>query len=157
MSRWSCEDEVMDPLAVKYVITSPLSLGRVMWWYAEDELWPTAIDLSAAEVADLAPRFAELRATPIDLVELLWPGAPSGDAYLVLGTIELLEGHPRPAARRHRRGGPMPDVLEISEDQRWRDPVLAEVLRLVDERAGFPSNDVPVWRRHRLHGRYAAG
>ena len=146
----------MDLSGVKYVITSPLSLGRVLWWYGEDELWPVALGLSAAEVAGLASRFAELLAAP-QVVELLWPGAPIADAHLVLGTFEHLEGWGRPAASRHRRGRPLLPVLDVAEGLRWRDPVLAEVLRLVDERAGFPPAQVPAWQRHRLHGRYAYG
>ena len=80
----------MDPAAVKYVITSPLSLGRVMWWYGEDGLWTAALLLEPAVVADLAPHLAELRAAP-GVLELLWPGAPLADAHLVLGTIAHLE------------------------------------------------------------------
>ena len=146
----------MRPLAVKYVITSPLSLARVLWWYGEDELWTAALELMPTAVADLAPRLAELRASP-EMVELLWPGAPGADAYLVLGAIEHFEGHPRPAARRHRRGGPLPDVLDVGEKKRWRDPALAEVYRLVQRRAGDPAEGLPPWRLHRLRGRYAAG
>ena len=141
---------------VKYVITSPLSLGRVMWWYGEDALWPAALELAPAEVADLSTRFAELLVPP-ERIEILWPGAPSADAHLVLGTIEHFEGRTRPAARRHRRGGPMPDVLDVSEEERWRDPTLVEVLRLVDQRIGAPPHRTPPWLRPRLHGRWAAG
>jgi hypothetical protein len=140
--------------AAKYVITSPLSLARVLWWYGEDALWPAAQRLAPAAVAGLAPRLAELRDAP-DIVDLLWPGAPLADGYLVLGAIEHLEGHPRPAARRHRRGGPMPDVLDRGEDERWRDPALAEVLRLVQEQSGTPIGGRPPWRLPRLLGRYA--
>lgn len=146
----------MSPFAVKYVITSPLSLARVLWWYGEDDLWPAGLGLAPAVVADLAPRFAELRATP-EVVELLWSGAPLPDAHLVLGTIEHLEGRPRPAVRRHRRGGPMPDVLDLGESERWHDPALAEVFRLVQERTGAPSDGPQPWALPRLHGRYAAG
>lgn len=60
----------MRPFAVKYVITSPLSLARVSWWYGEDDLWPSALALTPDVVADLAPRFAELRAAP-EIVDLL--------------------------------------------------------------------------------------
>jgi hypothetical protein len=144
------------PFAVKYVITSPLSLARVQWWYGEDDLCVAALGLAPAAVADLAPRFAELRATP-EVMELLWPGAPIADAHLELGTIEHLEGRSRPAARRHRRGGPMPDVLDLGEDDRWRDPVLAEVLLLVQERTGAPMDGPQPWQLPRLRGRYAAG
>lgn len=148
---------LVDLSGVKYVVTSPLSLGRVLWWYGEDELWSKAVLLMPSEVADLAPRFGELHAAP-EIMELLWPGAPIRDAHLVLGTIEYLEGRPRPAARRHRRGGALPRVLDVNEELRWRDPSLAEVLRLVDERVGgshLPTS--PPWRRYRLHGRYAPG
>jgi hypothetical protein len=144
------------PFAVKYVITSPLSLARVLWWYGEDDLWPAALGLAPAVVADLAPRFAELRAAP-EIVELLWSGAPLADAHLVLGTIERLEGRPRPAVRRHRRGGPMPVVLDLGENERWQDPALAEVFRLVQERTGAPSDGPQPWQLPRLHGRYAPG
>ena len=141
---------------VKYVITTPLSLARVMWWYGEDELWPAALELTPETVADLAPRFAALRAVP-ERLEILWPGAPIADAYLVLGTIEHLEGQERPAVRRHRRGGPMPDELDRSEEERWRDPALVEVLRLLAERTGRPPSTTPPWLLPRLHGRYAGG
>ena len=144
----------MGRFAIKDVITSPLSLARVLWWYGEDDLWREALGLAPAVVADLAPRFAELRNAP-EIVELLWSGAPLADAYLVLGAIEHLEGHPRPAVRRHRRGGPMPDELYHAEAERWHDPALTEVHRLVMERTGEPG--VAPWRLPRLHGRYAAG
>jgi hypothetical protein len=146
----------VDSAAVKFVITSPLSLARLLWWYGEDGLWTRALLLEPAVVADLAPRLAELRAAP-EVLELLWPGAPEADAYLVLGAIEHLEGRPRPAARRHRRGGPMPDPLDVSEHERWHDPVLDEVFRLVWERAGSPADGPHPWQLPRLHGRYAAG
>ncbi|WP_107772443.1 hypothetical protein [Nocardioides sediminis] len=144
----------MLPTAISYVITSPLSLARVLWWYGEDALWPVALELPASVVADLAPRFAELRSAP-EGMELLWPGAPLADAHLVLGVIEHVEGRPRPAARRHRRGGPMPALLDADEDERWHDPTLAEVLRLVHQRTAT-SGEAPVPSRlGRLHGRYS--
>jgi hypothetical protein len=146
----------MDRGAVKYVITSPLSLARILWWYGEDELWPAALALEPSAVADLAPRFAQLRATP-EIVDLLWPGAPLADAHLVLGTIERLEGRPRPAARRHRRGGPIPARLDVGEDERWHDPDLAKVFRLVQERSGVTGDGPQPWQLPRLHGRYAPG
>jgi hypothetical protein len=146
----------VDAAAVKYVITSPLSLARIMWWYGEDGLWTPALHLEPAVVASLAPRLAELRASP-GVLELLWPGAPLADAHLVLGAIEHLEGRPRPAMRRHRRGGPMPDRLEVSEDERWGDPALAEVFRLVWERAGSPLDGPQPWQLPRGCGRYASG
>lgn len=146
----------MDPAPVKYVITSPLSLARIMWWYGEDDLWTPALLLEPAAVAELAPRFAELRAAP-GVLELLWPGAPVADAHLVLGTIEHLEGRPRPAARRHRRGGPMPDQLDWGENERWQDPALAEVFRHVQQRTGSPLDRPQPWQLPRLWGRYAPG
>lgn len=141
---------------ISFVITSPLSLGRVLWWYGEDALWPAALDLSPSAVAGLAPRFAELLSKP-ESIESLWPDAPMSDAHLVLGAIEHLEGQARPAARRHRRGAPMPDVLEVSEAERWADPALAEVIRLVDERTGSPPDLTAPWLRPRMRGRWAPG
>lgn len=145
----------MRPYAIKYVITSPLSLARVLWWYGEDELWGAALGLAPATVADLSPRFAQLRASP-EIMDLLWPGCPVADAHLVLGVIEQLEGRPRPAERRTRRGSAMPDVLDLGERERWHDPDLAEVLRLVLERTGSPDGLEP-WRLGAVHGRYAPG
>jgi hypothetical protein len=146
----------MGPHVVKDVITSPLSLARVLWWYGEDDLWCAALALAPLEVAGLAARFAELRNEP-RVIDLLWPGAPQRDAHLVLGTIEYLEGHPRPAARRHRRSGPMPDELDRAEEERWHDPALLEVFHLVHERAGEPYDGPEPWQLPRLHGRYAPG
>ena len=146
----------MGPYPVKEVITSPLSLARVLWWYGEDDLWAAALVLTPVVVAQLAPRFAELRSAP-RVTELLWPGAPRADAHLVLGTIEYLEGHPRPAVRRHRRGGPMPDELDVGEEDRWHDPALREVLHLVAARTGEPHRGPEPWQLPRLRGRYAAG
>ena len=147
----------MDAAAVKYVITSPLSLARIMWWYGEDGLWTAALLLEPAVVADLAPRLAELRAAP-EVLDLLWPGAPLADAHLVLGAIEHLEGRPRPG----RRAGidavdRCLDRLDVSEPERWRDPVLAEVFRLVQERTGSPLDGPHPWQLPRLRGRYAPG
>ena len=144
----------MRPFAVRYVVTSPLSLARVLWWYGEDDSWPAALGLAPAVVADLAPRFAELRAVP-EMVELLWPGAPVADAHLVVGVLEHLEGRPRPAVRRHRRGGPMPEVLDLGEVERWQDLALAELWRLVQERTAAPSDGPRPWQLPRVHGRYA--
>jgi hypothetical protein len=143
---------------VAFVVTSPLSLGRVMWWYGEDTLWGPALELAPVEVADLAPRFASLLADH-RLLDELWHVVPRLDAHLVLGTIEHFEGRVRPPARLHRRGGPMPDVLDLdlSEEARWRDPALAEGLRLVDERTGMSQPRRPELLRPRLHGRWASG
>jgi hypothetical protein len=139
---------------VRLVVTSPLSLARVLWWYGEDGLWPRALTLRPTEVADLAPRFAELLAQPL-LVADLWPCPPRHDAHLVLGTIEHLEERLRPAARRHRRSGPMPDELDLSEEARWADPVLAAVLLLVDLRTERVEARDPASLRPRVHGRWA--
>jgi hypothetical protein len=141
---------------VELVVTSPLSLARVMWWYGEDALWSAALELAPVEVADLATRYAELL-THRELIDDLWPGAPSLDAHLVLVTIEHLEGRARAAARRHRRGGPMPEVLDLGEEAGWRDPAPAEVLRLVDARTGESRPRAPESLRPRLHGRWAPG
>ena len=146
----------MEPVATRYVVTSPLSLARVMWWYGEDDAGPQRSSSTAGRGG--RPRAAVRRAPRRSRdVQLLWPGAPVADAHLVLGTIEHLEGRPRPAARRHRRGGPMPDRLDRDEDERWRDPALAEVFRLVQERTGSPLDGPQPWQLPRLRGRYATG
>ncbi len=139
---------------IGFVITSPLSLARVLWWYGEDALWPRALELTPAEVGRLAPAFARLRNDP-RLVAHTWPSAPA-DAYLLLPTIGLLEGAVRPAARRHRRATSlMPPVLDVDEDRRWKDPQLLEVCREVDRLSGSRSVGDPPWDRPRLRGRWA--
>ena len=51
----------------------------------------------------------------------------------------------------------MAEELDRDEDERWRDPALAEVLRLVQERTGGPSDGPQPWQLPRLRGRYATG
>ena len=84
----------MDAATVKYVITSPLSLARIMWWYGEDELWTAAFLLEPAVVADLAPRLAG--SVPLPRFSsccgqvrhwrtLIWRSAPSSTSRATLG------------------------------------------------------------------------
>ena len=49
------------------------------------------------------------------------------------------------------------DTYDLSEDERWRDPALAEVLRLVRESTGSPTDGLEPWQLPRLRGRYAPG
>ncbi len=140
---------------IRYVVSSPLSLARLLWWYGEDDLWPRALALAPDQVAALAASFAQLRTDPA-AVARQWPTAPRHDAPLLLPTIGLLEGTSRPAVRRHRRpDAAMPAALAVEEEERWRDPQLEEVARIVDtlsgvrERLGVPA-DQP-----RLRGRWA--
>jgi hypothetical protein len=115
------------------VVTSPLSLARLLWWYGEDELWPRALSLAPLVVADLAPEFGRLGADRPS-VESIWPKAPR-DAPLLIPIIEYLEGRPRPAARsRRRQTKAMPPALAVDEAARWDDPGLHEVARILDER-----------------------
>lgn len=140
---------------VRYIITSPLSLARVLWWYGEDSLWPRALELDPRVVADLAEEFAHLMNHP-EQTARLWPSAPR-DAYLLLPTIGSLEGRPRPAGRRHRRPASlMPEVLAVEEEQRWEDPQLLLVARMVDVRSGTASPGPPPAQRPRLRGRWAS-
>lgn len=140
---------------IRYVVTSPLSLARLLWWYGEDDLWPRATRLSPEQVAGLATAFARLRADPAEVARL-WPAAPRHDAHLLLPVIDLLEGRPRPPARRHRRqDATMPSVLAIEDEKRWLDPQLEEVARLVDEMTGIAWRpDVPA-DQPRIRGRWA--
>lgn len=135
------------------VVTSALSLARLLWWYGEDELWPKARALEPIQVADLADEFGRLRDDPAKVARV-WPDAPR-DAYLVLPVIELLEGRARPAARRRKRPRKlMPAELALSKDERWADPGLAEVSRILIERqaagpspAGWLRKRIRRWRR----------
>ena len=115
------------------VRTSPLSLARLLWWYGEDDLWARALQLPPSVVADLASEFGRLASDPV-AVEHVWPHAPR-DAPLLIPVIQYLEGRVRPAARaRRRRTRDMPAVLDVAESERWSDPGLAEVSRILDER-----------------------
>ena len=141
-------------MTIRYVLTSPLSLARLLWWYGEDDLWPRALGLTPETVAFMSREFAALRATP-ERVDQLWPAAPP-DAYLLLPTIAELEGAPRPAARRHRRSRlDMPRLLDIAEEKRWRDPQLEEVVRLVDLITGAEPREAAPADQPRWLGRYA--
>jgi hypothetical protein len=133
------------------VITSPLSLARLLWWYGEDELWPLARALEPIVVADLADEFGRLYSNPAAVAKI-WPDAPR-DAHLLLPVIELLEGRPRPAARRRRRPKKhLPPELDVPTDERWADPGLAEVSRILIERqANGPSPGA--WLRKRMRRR----
>jgi hypothetical protein len=143
-----------DGSVIDYVITSPLSLARLLWWYGEDDLWPRSLSLSPEAVARLSRRFAQVR-RDTEGAEV-WSHARA-DACLLLPVIELLEGAARPAARRHRRPDEaMPQVLDVELEKRWRDPVLEEVARLVDKMSGSPQRpDVPA-DQPRLAGRWAS-
>jgi hypothetical protein len=139
---------------IRYVVTSPQSLARLLWWYGEDDLWPPALGLAPETLASMATQFAALRASPED-VERLWPGAPA-DAYLLLPTIAELEGSPRPAARRHRRPrSSMPRLLDVEEDKRWRDPQFEEVVRIVDRMTGVEPREIDPVDQPRWLGRFA--
>lgn len=142
-------------MVIRYVVTSPLSLARLLWWYGEDALWPRAADLQPEQVAALATAFADLRADPA-AVARRWPSAPRHDAHLLLPVIGLLEGRARPAVRRHRRPtSGMPSVLAVEDEKRWRDPQLEEVARIVDELSGVGARPGEPADRPRLQGRWA--
>ncbi len=139
---------------IRYVVTSPLSLARLLWWYGEDDLWPPALGLAPETLASISTQFASLRANT-ETVDRLWPRAPA-DAYLLLPTIAELEGQPRPAARRHRRPRlDMPRLLDLEEEKRWRDPQFEEVARLVDKMTEVEPRDVDPVDQPRWLGRYA--
>ena len=139
---------------IRYVITSPLSLARLLWWYGEDDLWPSALGLTPETVAFMSREFAALRADP-ERVERLWPSAPP-DAYLLLPTIAELDGMPRPAARRYRRAtSGMPGLLAAEEEKRWRDPQLEEVARIVDLLTRTAPRSVDPADQPRWQGRFA--
>ena len=115
------------------VVTSPLSLARLLWWYGEDDLWPRALALEPVVVADLATEFARWYGDAKKL-ERAWPGHPR-DAHLLLPVIAHLEGRARPAARTRRRPEKdMPAPLVADEEARWNDPGLDEVTRILRER-----------------------
>jgi hypothetical protein len=116
------------------VVTSPLSLARLLWWYGEDRLWEQALNLDPETVADIGERAGELVMTP-GLADALWPQRPRGDGPLLIAVIEVFEGTGRPAALRRRRPAKaMPEQLVASEAERWFDPGLKSVSQVVDER-----------------------
>ena len=70
-----------------------------------------------------------------------------------LSLARLVARDPRCAGT--RRGGPMPDVLDRTDDDRWHDPDFAEVSRLVQEHTGAASEELQPWQLPRVAGRYA--
>ena len=139
---------------IRYVVTSPLSLARLLWWYGEDVLWARALVLAPETVALLSEDFAALLAHPEEIARL-WPSPPP-DAYLLIPTIGELEGEPRPAARRQRRRSALPLALDVEEEKRWRDPQLEAVAWMVDRMSGAPDSHIEPSERPRLQGRWAA-
>jgi len=114
------------------IVTTSKSLARLLWWYGEDELWRSALELSAQQVADLSPQFARLYLNP-DQIERVWQNAPSKSAYFLVPMIELFEGEPRPAALRRRRPqSKMP--ISLVEHGGWTDPMLHEVADILQSR-----------------------
>lgn len=114
------------------VVTSPLSLARLLWWYGEDGLWEQALALSPERVADIGERAGAFFADPA--ARQLW-AEPPRDWPLLLAVIEALEGRARPSARRRRRPTKdMPIRINATEEERWMDPQLRAVGRVVDSR-----------------------
>lgn len=102
-----------------HVITTPLSLGRLLWWYGEDSLWEKALVLSPDAVAAIGERAAQLLLDE-STADALWPERPRGDWALLLAGIEALSGVRRPAARRRRRPAKsMPSQLVATEADLW--------------------------------------
>jgi hypothetical protein len=115
------------------VVTTPLSIARNLWRYGEDDLMESALALSADQVADIGARAGELMSDTAH-ANAIWPGLPR-NGYLLIAAIEVLDSSSRPAKRSRRRAEKtMPASLVASEAERWADPMLAEVTRIVDER-----------------------
>ena len=115
------------------VVTTPLSLARELWRYGEDDLVESALSLSAERVADIGQRAGELMLDTA-AANAIWPGLPER-GYLVIAAVEALDGSSRPPNRSRRRSEKLlPVGLVASVDERWADPMLAEVARVVDQR-----------------------
>jgi len=116
------------------VVTSPLSLARLLWWYGEDTLWKQALELTPEAVADIGERAGFLALQPA-VADQIWVNRPRSDWPVLLAAIEAIEGRGRPAAHRRRRPTKgMPERLAVSEAERWNDPHLRAVAAIVDER-----------------------
>ena len=123
------------PRARLTILTSPMSLARLLWRYGEDGLWQDALGLSPEKVASIGSFAGELA--------LAHPGMGTNEA-LIAAAIENLEGTIRPPARTRRRSNKeMPPDLAATEDDLWSDPGCSTVTRIAQERsqrAGPSSN-----------------
>lgn len=113
------------------ILMSAKSLARELWSYGEDDLWPQALVLDAATLAQLSAEFGRLRTDP-EAVARIWRDAPD-EAYLLIPAIERLEGRRRPAARARRRPRTtMPAILRAESDDPTDEPGFCEVRSLVE-------------------------
>lgn len=95
------------------MIVSAIALARELWRYGEDDLWPRALGLTAAEMAEVGERTGDLLGTKSNE---LWPDGPRGSRPVLLAGIERLEGTLRPARLNQTRADEaMPQELRISE------------------------------------------
>jgi hypothetical protein len=77
----------------KTVVTSPLTVGRILWQHGEADLARRALDLDPEVVLDIGTRTAELGES--GEAKGAWPDGPKYRA-LLLAAIEQLEGSYRP-------------------------------------------------------------
>jgi hypothetical protein len=104
------------------ILTSSMSLARLLWRYGEDGLWRDAFELSPEKVARVGAHAGELA--------LERPGMGT-DAALMAAAIERLEGAiRRPARTRRRPEKDMPQELAATEGDLWSDLGLKAVSRV---------------------------
>lgn len=102
-----------------FVIVMPAtSYARELWRYGEPDLAERAARMSPQQCADVGERAGQMT---FGEAQQLWPGGPSGHtSAILLAAIELLEGRPRPCARRRRLPEKsLPVYLAVSEEDRW--------------------------------------
>lgn len=112
------------------IITSALSLARVLWRYGEPELAQRAAALSPADVLTVGQRIAELGVSGDS--KRYWPNSGKNAAF-VLGAIWFLEGRPRPPVLQRRLPeSQLPSELQATEAELWESTL--PVVDLADSR-----------------------
>ena len=109
------------------ILTSSMSLARLLWRYGEDGLWRDALELSPERVASVGAHAGELA--------LEQPGMGT-DGALTAAAIECLEGAVRRPTRTCRRPEKdMPQELAASEGDLWSDLGVGAASRFAQQRA----------------------
>lgn len=113
------------------VVTSPLTLARLLWLYGEDDLWELALALPPEKAADIGERAGDLMMHP-GAADAIWPERPRG-SELVLVAIEALAGGSPPARRNRRKPKKnLPARLNATETELWSS--IKPVSDVVDQR-----------------------
>jgi hypothetical protein len=94
------------------VVTDRWTLAEELWAFGEDDLYQRVLALSDRQMVKVFQRAARL----------YWDGdARSAAVALAMAAVTVLEGRPRPLARRRRRPKRDAPVFDVSLDDRLDD------------------------------------